>query len=60
MLSVVGPFAALGALIGVVVTALFVMGLAERKDRTVWRMGTDSFAVLVVYVGGMIMLFSLR
>jgi cation:H+ antiporter len=60
VLSVVGRFAALGALIGVVVTALFVMGLAERKDRTVWRMGTDSLAVLVVYVGGMIMLFSLR
>lgn len=56
----VGSYAAVGALIGVVVTGLFLMGLAERRDRTVLRMGIDSAAVLVVYAGGLVLLFTLR
>lgn len=56
----VGDFSAVGALIGVIVTGLFLMGLVERRDRTIWRMGIDSAAVLVVYTAGLGLLYMLR
>ena len=37
-----------------------LIGLIERRDRTVLRMGYDSFAVLGVYFAGVAVLFSLR
>lgn len=60
VLNRVGTFSAVGALIGVVVTALFLLGLVERRDRTIFRMGLDSAAVLVVYAGGLVILYTLR
>jgi len=60
VLSRVGAFAAVAAMLGVAVTGIFLMGLAERRDRTIWRMGVDSALVLVVYVCGLIILYSLR
>lgn len=60
VLSRVGSFAALAALLGVVLTGLFLMGLAERRDRTIWRMGVDSALVLVCYLGGLAFLFAMR
>jgi cation:H+ antiporter len=60
VLSNLGDFSAIGTLLGLAVTGLFLMGLVERADRTIWRMGVDSAAVLVVYTGGMILLYSMR
>lgn len=60
VLSEIGDFAAVGTLLGLSVTGLFLMGLAERADRTIWRMGVDSAAVLTVYTGGMVLLYSMR
>jgi cation:H+ antiporter len=60
VLQRVGVFSAIGSLICVVVTGLFLMGLAERRDRTIWRMGIDSAAVLVVYTGGLAILYTLK
>ncbi|MGY3622522.1 sodium:calcium antiporter [Bradyrhizobium sp. USDA 10063] len=60
VLNRVGPFAAVGAMLGIAVTSLFIAGLAERRDRTVLRMGVDSVAVLLVYCGGLVLLYSLR
>jgi cation:H+ antiporter len=60
VLSLVGDFSAIGALLGLAVTGLFMMGLAERADRTFLRMGRDSAAVLAVYSGGMFLLYSMR
>ncbi|MGE0311898.1 MAG: sodium:calcium antiporter [Lautropia sp.] len=60
VLSRAGAFATVATLLGILVTSLFMIGLAERRDRTVWRMGIDSAAVLVVYLGGMVLLFTLR
>ncbi|HXW07484.1 MAG TPA: hypothetical protein VD833_19770 [Vicinamibacterales bacterium] len=37
---------------GMVVTAIYLLGLLERRDRTVLRMGYDSVAVLVAYAVG--------
>ena len=55
-----GAFAAFGALLAVIVTALFLTGLAERRDTSLLRMGYDSILVLVVYAGGLVFLYLLR
>lgn len=60
VLDRVGSFAAFGALLGIVVTSLIVLGLLERRDRTVLRMGVDSLAVLVTYFAGLGILYQLR
>jgi len=39
VLGEVGRFSTLAALLGIAVTILFLVGLIERRDRTVMRMG---------------------
>lgn len=41
------------ALIAVLLTSLYMIGLLERRDKAVLRMGYDSIAVLIVYALGM-------
>lgn len=53
-------FAVFGALLAVVLTGLFLAGIAERRDRSILRMGYDSVLVLLVYAGGVTLLYSLR
>ena len=60
VLSQAGTFDAFGALLGIALTALFVIGMAERGDKTVFRMGLDSIAVLICYAAGLVVLFFLR
>jgi cation:H+ antiporter len=60
VLNRVGPFSAFGALLSIIVTTVFIAGLAERRDRTVWRMGVDSVVVVLAYCGGVIILYGLR
>ncbi|MCR4264675.1 sodium:calcium antiporter [Nitratireductor sp. ZSWI3] len=55
-----GSFPVFGALLAVVLTALFQAGLAERKDKSILRMGYDSLLVLIVYTGGVVLLYTLR
>lgn len=43
-----GSFAAFGAVLGIIVTLIYVSGLIERRDRTLSRLGVDSWAVLFV------------
>ncbi|MBM0105924.1 sodium:calcium antiporter [Steroidobacter sp. S1-65] len=51
-----GAFAAFGAFLAAALTILFIVGMLERRDRTVLRMGWDSFAVLLGYIGGLVVL----
>jgi cation:H+ antiporter len=60
VLSDIGDFSVVGTLLGLAVTGFFLMGLIERADRTIWRMGVDSAAILIAYTGGMILLYSMR
>jgi cation:H+ antiporter len=53
-------FTAFAAVLGIAVTALFLIGLIERRDRTVGRMGIDSLAVLCTYFAGLALLYQLR
>jgi cation:H+ antiporter len=56
----VGMFSAAAAALGVLLCGLLLMGLTERRDRTVLRMGVDSAAVLISYIAGMVILYSIR
>lgn len=42
---------------GIVVTCAYLAGLVERRDQVFLRMGLDSVAVLVLYVGTLIVLY---
>jgi len=55
-----GRFETFAAIIAITVTAIFFIGLVERRDRTIFRMGYDSFAVLCVYLAGLVVLYFLR
>lgn len=59
VLTLVGPFSTFGALLGIVVTAIFLIGLIERRDRMFLRMGPDSIAVFFAYAGGLVVLHAL-
>lgn len=52
VLAAAGTFEVLGALVALLMTGAFVVGLLERKDKTVLRMGYDAVAALLIFVGG--------
>lgn len=55
-----GRFASFGALLALVLTGLFLVGMIERRDRTFGRLGIDSVAALLVYAAGLAVLYALR
>ena len=57
ILNHAGKFEIVAALLGLVLTAIFLMGLLEREGRTIFGMGYDSFAVLWIYFGGLALLY---
>ena len=60
ILAEAGPFAGFGALLALLLTAFYLIGMLERRDRTVWRMGWDSMAALAAYAAGVVVLYGLR
>ncbi|MFC3643527.1 hypothetical protein [Aquibium oceanicum] len=46
--------------IAISVTTIFIAGLAERRNRTIFRMGYNSAAVLAVYLAGLGVFYFLR
>lgn len=52
--------ASLGAATGIVVTAIYLVGIIERRDRSVAGIGLDSAAVVIVYLGSLVGLYLLR
>jgi cation:H+ antiporter len=57
--DVQGPVVFVAA-IGAGMTCLYVWGLVERQNRAVLRMGWDSVAAVLLYSGGMTVLWFLR
>lgn len=55
-----GRFAGFAALLALLLTALFLIGLVERRDRTVAGLGIDSVLALLAYGGGLAVLYALR
>jgi cation:H+ antiporter len=60
ILNLAGPFESFATLLGMVLTCLYLIGLLERRDRTIARMGYDSLAVMIVYAGGLCVLWFLQ
>lgn len=60
ILPEVGRPASVAALIGIVLTAIYLVGLIERRNRAVLRMGYDSIAVLLTYAAGLVVLYLVR
>jgi cation:H+ antiporter len=60
VLRAAGAFAGFAALLALVMTAMFVVGMIERRDRTVARMGIDSIAVVAMYLAGLALLYRMR
>ena len=60
VLNSVGRFSTFAAIIGITVTMMFVAGVAERRDRTILRMGIDSVGVLVTYLCGLVVFYFLK
>lgn len=42
------------------ITAVFLVGLVERRDRTVGWMGLDSIVACGLYAAGLVLLYGLR
>lgn len=60
VLNAAGRFEAVATLLAIVLTSIYMVGLLERRDRTVFRMGYASLAVLLTYVGGLGILLVMR
>lgn len=56
ILNAAGRFESLAVLLGIVLTAVYVIGLLDRRNRTVLRMGYDSLTAIVVFGGGVVLL----
>ena len=52
VLAAAGTFEVLGALVALMMTGAFVVGLLERRNRTLLRMGYDAVAALVIFIMG--------
>ncbi len=55
-----GRFEVLSALLGLSLVGVFLVGLLERRDATILRMGYDSALVIVLFVGGAGLLYAVR
>lgn len=60
VLAVVGEFSLFGAVLGILLTSVFVGGILYRRKLVVLRMGIDSAIVLVLYLAGAVILYGLR
>ena len=52
IMNILGSFEILLALLGATLTGIFIVGLLEHRNRTVFRMGIDSAAVILVFALG--------
>jgi cation:H+ antiporter len=53
LLNAAGEFEIAATCLAVLLTGIFVIGLLERTNRRIGRIGADSALVLVVYIGGL-------
>jgi cation:H+ antiporter len=56
VLTLAGRFETIGALLAVLLTGIFIVGLLERWNRTILRMGVDASAAVLVFGGGIVLL----
>jgi cation:H+ antiporter len=59
VLNHVGRFEIVASLLGIVMTGILLLGLLERRDQTIFKMGYDSAAMIAVFLGGVAILYAL-
>jgi cation:H+ antiporter len=55
-----GDFEVLSALLGLILIGIFQIGLLERRNPVMLRAGYDSLAVIVLFLGGVGLLYAVR
>jgi cation:H+ antiporter len=60
VINELGRFEILSALLGAILTSIFMVGLLEQRNPRMMRMGYDSFAVIVLFGCGLALLFTIR
>lgn len=60
LLNQVGRFSLFATLLGIALTSVYLAGFVERRKKAIARMGIDSIAALVLYFGGLFILFRIR
>jgi cation:H+ antiporter len=60
VVSELGNFEVLSALLGLILVGIFLVGLLERRDRVILRAGYDSAAVILLFLGGVGLLYAIR
>jgi cation:H+ antiporter len=53
-------FESVSALLGAVLIGVFLIGLLERRNPTVMKMGWDSLAVMLLFAGGLALLYAVE
>ena len=56
VINELGQFEIVSALLGAMLTGVFMVGLLEHKNPTVLRMGYDSLVVMLLFGGGLALL----
>ncbi|MFD3000455.1 sodium:calcium antiporter [Pontibacter toksunensis] len=59
-LDEVGNFAAAGAILGILLTSIYQIGLTIKFRKAFFRLGLDSILVILFYVVGAVILFNMR
>lgn len=59
VLNHVGRFEIVASLLAIVMTGILLLGMLERRDRTIFKMGYDSAAMIGVFLGGLVILYAL-
>ena len=60
VLGQAGTFSLFAVLLCILMSTIYLIGLVERNNRTIARFGIDSLLILLVYGGGMLLLFQMR
>ncbi|MBZ2209760.1 sodium:calcium antiporter [Massilia soli] len=60
VLGQAGTFSLFAVLLCILMSTIYLVGLVERNNRTIARFGIDSLLILLVYGGGMLLLFRMR
>lgn len=56
VMNTLGVFETVSALLGAILIGIFIVGLLEHRDRTIFRIGIDSAVVIAVFAVGMLLL----
>jgi cation:H+ antiporter len=60
LINELSRFETISALLGAALTGIFLIGLLERRNPTIMKMGWDSLAVIILFFGGLGVLYAVQ